>query len=240
MTADIAIVTGASGGIGRALCLGFRDSGYTVIGIDREHGASQASLAVDMNDTERLSRLDQEIDPSRIKTIVHNAAVQPLAAAGETSTEDWWESLRVNVIAVDTLVGVFQEGLRANRGSVVAISSVHARATTRGINAYATTKAALEGWVRSACLDLAPQVRVNGIAPGAIDTPKLREGLRRWPGTTEEDRLAELCQRTALQRVGAATEVADLALFLASDSAAFITGTTVVIDGGASARLGSE
>ena len=75
------------------------------------------------------------------------------------------------MVAVDALLSGARESLAANSGSVVVISSVHAHATTGGVTAYATSKAALEGWVRSAALDLGPGIRVNAVAPGRL-TPR--------------------------------------------------------------------
>ena len=112
-------------------------------------------------------------------------------------------------------------------------------ATTPGIAAYSTTKAALEGWVRAAALDLAPRIRVNAVVPGAIDTPKLREGFARW-GSEAAERLAVLEERTPLSRVGTAQEVASLVSFLTSEQSRFTTGGSFVVDGGATIRLGSE
>jgi 2-keto-3-deoxy-L-fuconate dehydrogenase len=175
-----------------------------------------------------------------LKAIVHNAAAQPIAGAGETSLDDWVEALRVNVIAVDALVAGTRESLAASDGSVVVISSAHARATTGGVTAYATTKAALEGWVRSAALDLGPGIRVNAVAPGAIDTAKLREGFARWGEESAEERKVILRQRTALRRIGDPSEVAGAVSFLIGDDARFVTGAVLVVDGGATARLGSE
>jgi NAD(P)-dependent dehydrogenase (short-subunit alcohol dehydrogenase family) len=149
------------------------------------------------------------------------------------------DALRVNVIAVDALVTGTRKSLATNDGSVVVISSVHARATTGGLTAYATSKAALEGWVRSAALDLGPEIRVNAVAPGAIDTTKLREGFARW-GESAEERKAILRERTALRRIGDPADVAAAVSFLIGDDARFITGAVLVVDGGATARLGSE
>ena len=122
---------------------------------------------------------------------------------------------------------------------MVVVSSVHARATTGGLTAYATSKAALEGWVRSAALDLGPEIRVNAVAPGAIDTAKLSEGFARW-GESAEERKAVLRERTALRRIGEPADVAAAVSFLIGDDARFITGSVLVVDGGATARLGSE
>jgi NAD(P)-dependent dehydrogenase (short-subunit alcohol dehydrogenase family) len=88
-------------------------------------------------------------------------------------------------------------------------------------------------------MDLAPDIRVNAVAPGAIDTAKLREGFARW-GESAEDRKAILRQRTALHRIGEPSEVAGAVSFLIGEDARFITGSVLVVDGGATARLGSE
>lgn len=235
------IITGAAGGIGAALCERMRKDGYIAIGIDRNVApAADIYLEVDLSKSDQLVDLGRELASDyELKAVVHNGAVQPIATAGETSLEAWIDALRVNVIAVDALTTGTRENLAANDGSVVAISSVHGRATTGGITAYATTKAALEGWVRSAAMDLAPEIRVNAVCPGAIDTSKLREGFARW-GESAEDRKAILRQRTALHRIGEPSEVAGAVSFLMGDDARFITGTVLVVDGGATARLGSE
>lgn len=240
MTAAV-IVTGAAGGIGAALCQRMRNDGYIAIGIDRNVApAADTYLQVDLSESEQLvelgRRLAREYD---LKAVVHNGAVQPIAGAGDTPFDEWTNALRVNVIAVDALMSGTRENLAANDGSIVVISSVHGRATSGGITAYATTKAALEGWVRSAAMDLGPGIRVNAIAPGAIDTAKLREGFARW-GETAEERKEVLRQRTALRRIGDPSDVAGAVSFLIGDDARFITGTVLVVDGGATARLGSE
>jgi NAD(P)-dependent dehydrogenase (short-subunit alcohol dehydrogenase family) len=236
------VVTGAAGGIGAALCERMRIDGYLTIGIDRNAApAADVDLQLDMRESEQLVELGRELGRNYdVKAVVHNAATQPIAPAGETSLNDWVAALRVNVIAVDALISGTRTSLAANDGSVVAISSAHARATTGGVTAYATTKAALEGWVRSAALDLGPEIRVNAVAPGAIDTAKLREGFARWGEESAEERKAVLRQRTALRRIGEPSDVAGAVSFLIGDDARFITGTVLVVDGGATARLGSE
>ena len=235
------VITGAAGGIGAALCERMRQDGYVTIGIDRNPSpAADEQLQVDLRKSDELIEHGRELARNyQIKAVVHNGALQPIGKAGETSLADWFDALRVNVIAVDALVSGTSENLAGNDGSVVVISSVHARATSGGVTAYATTKAALEGWVRSAAMDLAPEIRVNGVAPGAIDTSKLREGFARW-GESAEERKAVLRERTALHRIGEPSEVAGAVSFLIGDDARFITGAVLVVDGGATARLGSE
>jgi NAD(P)-dependent dehydrogenase (short-subunit alcohol dehydrogenase family) len=236
------VITGAAGGIGAALCERMRKDGYIAIGIDRNPApAADIDLQVDLSESEQLVDLGRELARDYdLKAVVHNGAVQPIAGAGETSLDEWVNALRVNVIAVDALTSGTRENLAANDGSVVVVSSVHARATSGGVTAYATTKAALEGWVRSAAMDLGPGIRVNAIAPGAIDTAKLREGFARWGAESAEERKAVLRQRTALRRIGEPSDVAGAVSFLIGDDARFVTGTVLVVDGGATARLGSE
>ena len=239
---EAVIVTGAAGGIGVALCERLSGDGLITIGIDREVAtAADIEVRVDMADSERLLNLGQELgEEFNLKAIVHNAATQPIAGAGDTSLYDWMDTLRVNVVAVDALVSGARQRMAMHKGSVTVVSSVHARATTEGITAYATSKAALEGWVRSAALDLGPDIRVNAVAPGAIDTPKLREGFARWGPNGAEERKTILRERTALRRIGQPAEVAGAVSFLIGNDASFITGTVITVDGGATARLGSE
>jgi NAD(P)-dependent dehydrogenase (short-subunit alcohol dehydrogenase family) len=236
------IVTGAAGGIGAALCERMRQDGYLAIGIDNEAvPAADVALRLDLRDSQQLVDLGRRLAGEyALKAVVHNAAVQPTARAGDTSFQDWSDALRVNVIAADALVRGTRSELAANDGSVVVIGSVHARATTGGLTAYCTTKAGLEGWVRSAALDLGPDVRVNAVAPGAIDTAKLREGFARWGEESAEERRAVLRERTALRRIGEPGDVAGAVSYLIGDDARFVTGSVLVVDGGATARLGSE
>lgn len=242
MAEKAVIITGSAGGIGHALSDRMTADGFLAVGIDRVPTTNvHESIEIDMSDTMALRKVAADLGSRyEIKAIIHNAAVQPLAGTGDTSDADWADALRVNVVAVDALIAGTRASLESCGGSVVVISSVHSKATTGGITAYATTKAALEGWVRSAALDLGPDIRVNAIAPGAIDTPKLREGFARWSGAEIEERKTVLRQRTALARIGQPDEVAAAASFLIGDDARFITGISLLVDGGASARLGSE
>lgn len=237
-----AVITGAAGGIGHALCQRFRDDGHHVVGIDRREASSADEwLSIDLTDLPSLlDGLTTIGKRHAVTSVVHNAAIQPLAGAGGTEPQDFLEAMKVNVLAADCLASALGDELRTHHGSIVVVSSVHAMATTQGIAAYATSKAALEGWVRAAALDLSPSIRVNAVRPGAINTPKLREGFARWGENAANERLGVLRSRTPLGRVGTPEEVAAAVSFLAGPQASFITGATIVVDGGASVRLGSE
>ena len=241
-TPGVAVVTGSAGGIGRAITAMLEECGLHVVGLDCS-GTRPGSddRQIDMADTEALFALATELaEENAVPALVHNAAAQPLGAVGETAVADWIEAFRVNVLAVDVLAGAFRHKLDSSRGAMVAVSSVHARATSGGITAYATTKAALEGWVRSAALDLGPHIRMNAIALGAVDTPKLREGFDRWGPGAAEERSAILRDRTALGRIVAASEIAEVVQFLLGPKSGFMTGSVLTIDGRANVRLGSE
>jgi NAD(P)-dependent dehydrogenase (short-subunit alcohol dehydrogenase family) len=181
-------------------------------------------------------------DLGPVGAVVHNAAVQVIGAVGEVSLADWQNTLAVNLLAADVLVGATSASLREHGGSVVVVSSVHAVATTRGMAAYATSKAALEGWVRAAALDLAPQVGVNAVRPGAVDTRMLRDGLVRRPEDgTEEAALAVLAAKVPLGRIIAPEDVARLVVALVDNRSPLpLTGACVTVDGGALLRLGTE
>lgn len=236
-----AVVTGAAGGIGAAICRRMKADGWFVVGLDL-HVANDADLAfqMDLRDTDRLAHIASELAAEhQIGALVHAAALQPTGGVGELSVNDWIEMLSVNLLAIETLAHWTRASLEISGGSITVVSSVHAHATSRGVAAYATSKAALEGWVRAAALDLAPRVRVNAVAPGAIDSPKLREGLARW-GSRASARRAELVERTPLSRLGVPEDVAGAVAYLTGPDSHFITGSVLVVDGGATARLATE
>lgn len=234
------VVTGAAGGIGAAVCRAFADSGWSVVGLSREGDSTgHESYAVNLAVPEEVLEVAEDIaQRGLVSAVVHVAAAQPMAPAAGTTAQQWQETLMVNVVSLDLLVGGLRPSLTES-AAVIAVSSVHARATTEGICAYATSKAALEGWVRAASMDLGPAIRTVGITLGAVDGPKLQEGFARWGGEAQA-RMNVLRSRTPAGRIAQPDEVAEALVWLASPAAAFITGTSIAIDGGALARLGSE
>jgi len=236
MRKRIAVVTGAAGGIGRAIVGRFEISGWVVVGLDRKEG--------DLGEAQVSERLFADIGRrhDRIDALVNSAAVQVIKPLVETTPEEWDEVFRVNVRGVYLAVRHSHRFLRAARPSaIVNVGSVHALATSAGIAAYAASKGALASLTRALALELAGDgIRVNAVLPGAVDTEMLRSGLGRWAENPDAG-LTALARRTPLGRLGRPEEIAEAIYFLADEStASFVTGQTIVVDGGATARLSTE
>jgi len=231
----VAVVTGAAGGIGRATCALLASAGWTVIGLDRRAPARDEWIQVDVGDADAL--VAALTDLQRVDGLVNNAAVQHSKALSETSVEEWDAVSAQNLRAPFVAMKALGSRLAVAHGAVVNVSSVHAVATSASVAAYAASKGGLVALTRAAALEFAEAgVRVNAVLPGAIDTPALRKRF-------ERRRDAEEClvARTPLKRIGNPEEVADAIVFLLDGQrSSFVTGQTLVVDGGALARLSTE
>ena len=244
LTERAVLITGASGGIGAALCSTFAVAGYSVIATDlvapHEADPNCAYVNADLNQfcTEEQARnnvlkeLHEAIGMRQLCVLINNAAVQIVKPAEQLTPDDWSRTLNVNLVAPFLLTQAFLPELEAANGCVINIGSVHAALTKPEFTAYATSKSALSGLTRSLAVELGRRIRVNAICPAAIATPMLLEGF-----AGKDMALAELEEMHPIGRIGAPTEVAVLALFLASDAARFINGAEIGLDGGMRVRL---
>jgi len=236
-----AVVTGALGGIGGATCELLAERGFDVVGVDVRAGTD---VCVDIGDAEATeAALSAVLDGRQVCALVNNAAFQLTNTIEQLDDASWRQVMDVNVSAAHRLTRLLAPSLRAARGAVVNVSSVHALASTAGMAAYAASKAALVAYTRVSALELAPAVRVNAVLPGAVQTRMLEDGLARFASDDQGRRAAieRLVSRTPLERVGDPREIATVIAFLLDDDqSAFLTGTTIVADGGVSARLASE
>ncbi len=245
--ARLALITGVAGGIGRATAAAFSGAGWRVIGLDVAPPAALEGVAdyhqVDLGDAEALAAVCAAIKRKYqgLHGLVNLAAHQVCASVAATSLAEWDKVQAVNVRAPFLLVQAMLPLLCASRGSIVNISSVHAVATSSDIAAYATSKGALVALTRALAVELAAQgVRVNAILPGAVDTPMLRAGLQR-AHPDAADPTAALLRNLPLGRIGQPAEIAQAILFLAdNEKSSYMTGQTLTIDGGATARLCTE
>jgi NAD(P)-dependent dehydrogenase (short-subunit alcohol dehydrogenase family) len=244
----VAVITGVTGGIGRACAVAFMEAGWDVAGLGRAarpeglpgRWYGQVDLGL-RTATERLRSFFAEV--GRIDALVNNAALQVTKPVESTADADWAAVMATNAAAPFVAIREAIPYLRAARGAVVNVASVHALATSGGVAAYAASKGALVALTRSAAVELGPDgVRVNALIPGAVDTKMLRRDAgARLGGSDADAGLAALAARTPLGRIGRPEEIAQAVLFLADgERSSFITGQALVADGGVLARLASE
>jgi NAD(P)-dependent dehydrogenase (short-subunit alcohol dehydrogenase family) len=240
----VALVTGGSKGIGRAIAVRFAEAGADIALAargqdDLDHAASEVekagrrALAVptDVSDTEQVAALVEKTvkDLGAIDILVNNAGAAPFrATVGEIKEEGFEKYFRVTFTSAFYCTKAAAPILLERKdGSVINIASVAGFTASPGLAYYASAKAALISFTRTVAHEWAPSgIRVNAIAPGWIET-EMNEGLR------QDHRWYESVRETIpMGRWGRAEEVADVALFLASSAASYITGSVVVVDGG--------
>lgn len=247
-----ALITGAAGGIGRATVALFAQSGWRVIGVDRnEFGAGFPEnglfIRFDVSVAENIEAIFYQARnfTDRLDALVNNAAIQVAKPLLDTSLEEWNIVLASNLSSVFLAVKLAHPLFKiAGGGAVVNVSSVHAIATSANIAAYAASKGGILALTRAMAIEFAPDnIRVNAVLPGAVDTPMLRAGLDRGhlSGGDIIARLDNLARKTVNGRIGKPEEIAHAIYFLADEGqSSFMTGQALVVDGGATARLSTE
>jgi NAD(P)-dependent dehydrogenase (short-subunit alcohol dehydrogenase family) len=252
LTGKVAIVTGSSRGIGRAIAEGLAHHGAKVVISSRKqeaceevaktindaHGDERAiAIAASISDKEALQRLVDETKQrlGKIDILVCNAASNPYyGPMAGISDEQFRKILDNNVIANHWLVQmVAPEMLERGEGSIIIVSSVGGLTSSTVIGAYNISKAADLQLVRNLAAEFGPKgVRVNAIAPGLVRTDFARA---LWENPEILKRVTSVA---ALKRIGEPNELAGAAIFLASDAASFVTGQTLVVDGGSTFGAG--
>lgn len=246
----IALVTGVAGGIGQAIAKLLSGEGWYVVGTDLSDNLNLSStdhyIAADLANLEHIARIIEELShiTDHIDVLVNNAAVQVCKPILETEVSEWDQIMAVNVRAAFVLAKFAHPLLKTCQGSIINVSSVHAIATSANIAAYATSKGALVTLTRAMAIEFAQDgIRVNTILPGAVNTQMLHAGLNRGHLTDchLDQQMGHLAQKTVIGRVGAPEEIAQATLFLANkQKSSFMTGQSLVIDGGATIRLSTE
>lgn len=242
------VVTGACGGIGRAAVDAFRRAGWLVIGVDRDERADDLDvdefIRADLSTADGVAQVRRELTHiDRLDALVNNAAVQINRPLVETSDDEWGHVMNTNVRAAFQMIREFHPALSAARGAVVNVSSVHAVATSMNVAVYAISKGALGALTRSAALELAAEgIRCNAVLPGAVLTPMLKDGLSRRPNPGgPSGNLQALIDRTPLGFVALPEQIAPTIVHLAdTEQSPYTTGQMMIVDGGATIRLGTE
>jgi len=239
------LITGAAAGIGRACAAAFAQAGGQVIlsdidedgcgaaaaAIEKEHGVETASFYCDVADDAACSSLVQESIErfGQIDVLINNAGVITKGSILDLDPNDFDRVLNVNLRSYFVLTQLVARHMveRKIGGSVINMSSVNSVLAIPDQVAYVTSKGGLQQFTKVAALGLAEHgVRVNAIGPGSIQTEILKVTMN------DEAARKKIMSRTPLRRVGDPAEVAQVALFLASDMASYITGQTIFPDGG--------
>jgi NAD(P)-dependent dehydrogenase (short-subunit alcohol dehydrogenase family) len=246
MQEKVAIVTGASSGIGRAAALLFAAKGIRVVGVGRnekelsalrqeakeKNGVVKTHLA-DILENKQVERVITETTEAfgGIDILVNAAGIISNGSIETTTLDDWDKMLNINLRSVFFMMQKCLPHLEKTRGNVVNVSSVTGVRAFPGVLAYCVSKAAVDQLTRCSALELAPKgIRVNAVNPGVVVTNIHKRG-----GMDEEkyEQFLEHSKTThPLGRVGSPEEVAELIYFLASENASWITGVTYEIDGG--------
>ena len=244
----VALVTGGAAGIGRAIAETFAREGAQIVIADRDgDGARNAAEAivksngsaraetVDVTSTEEVQALMAKIGAEfgRLDVLVNNAGVGERSDFRHLSDEAWDRVWKVNL---DGTVRCAREAFdllkTSGRGSIVNLSSVMATKHTRQMSVYSATKGAVSALTRSLAVEYAPyMIRVNALCPGYVETGLIGR-------YTANPMIAKgLLAQTPLRRFGKPADIANAALFLASDEAAYITGASLNVDGGMGTTL---
>lgn len=252
LTDKVAIVTGGAQGIGAAIVEKFLQEGSSVavLDLDAERGEEMIArlsaseqrvrfLECDITIAEQVDAaaetVGRELGP--IDVLVNNAGVAAYFDAADMTEDQWEKVFAVDLKGMWLCTRAVLSGMRREaRGSIINISSVHARMTTRGAFPYAAAKAGVVGLTKSLALDEGPRgIRVNAVLPGYTRTRLVQEyiDMQADPDVVE----GQILSVHPLGRIATPMEVANVVAFLASDEASFVTGTEVVADGGLSARF---
>jgi NAD(P)-dependent dehydrogenase (short-subunit alcohol dehydrogenase family) len=241
MMDQIAIVTGGTSGLGLATARKFCESGATcfVIGrnpekthkVCKELGNNARPVVLDLTELDRIPEVVRAIakDAGRIDVLVNNAGINMKKPLLEVTDEDFRSILHTNLQSVFSMSREVARVMAENEGgNIVQISSMAAQYGLPYVIAYSASKTAVEGLTRAMAVELAPMnIRVNCVAPGFIKTPMTAKAL-----DSDPERKGRVFARTPMGEMGLPEDIADAVYYLASESARFITGVVLPVDGG--------
>ena len=241
-TGKVALVTGGSRGIGRATALRLAELGaavavnYTrdadaaeaVVGRIKAAGGRGVAIQADVSDYNQVKTMVETVlsEFDRLDVLINNAGITRDGLVIRLSQEDWADVIAINLSgAFNCVQAAAKKMIKQRQGSIVNVSSVVGVTGNAGQANYASAKAGLIGLTKSVARELASRnIRVNAVAPGFIATE--------MTGKLDEDIKASIAEKIPLGRFGTVEEVAEAIVWLASDASGYITGQTLIIDGG--------
>lgn len=243
---NVFIITGATSGMGRGIALKFAEEGASLIlsGRDKKRGGAVVEeidsnggtaefLGGDVGDEE----INKELVESAIQLfgkldgVVTNAGVLGLGKITELKTEEWHRTFQTNLDSVYFLLKyAIPEMKKTGNGVAVINASIAANKSFPNHAAYCASKAGLLALAKQAAVDYGPEIRINTICPGPVDTPLLHDSAIAFPNP--ESAVSEAEKATLMKRLGKPKDIAELVLFLASKESSWITGSAFTIDGG--------
>ncbi len=235
----VALVTGGASGIGEATCRVLAQAGAKVLVMDRNRPGAEKlaselpggeALVCDITGEEQVKESLAGVE--RLDILVNNAGIGMVGGIEQTSLQDFRRLMAVNVEGAFLVTKYALPKLLANRGRIVFIGSVAGLVGVKQRFAYCATKGAVVMMARQLAIDYPRQLRVNCICPGTVDTPFVEAYLEKYHKHEKEKVRKQLDERQPVGRLGRPEEIAYMALYLVSDEADFVTGSTPTIDGG--------
>jgi NAD(P)-dependent dehydrogenase (short-subunit alcohol dehydrogenase family) len=246
MNGRVVIITGATSGMGRATALLLAREGASIIASGRDASRGSALLGEIRSGGGRaefvpgdvsLPQTNERLVETAVRafggvdTIVCFAGMLGLGSLTDVPVDTWRQTMAVNL---DAIVYLLRAGLPVMRqrggGSVVVGGSIAAFKGFPNHAAYCASKGALLALVRQAAIDYGPDIRINVLSPGPVDTPLIWDSAAAFPDPARA--VSDVAQKTLLKRLGSPDDIARAALFLASDESGWVTGTSLTIDGG--------
>lgn len=235
----VALVTGGASGIGEQTCRIFSAAGARVLILDVDETRARSlagqlpdaeAVICDITDESQVRAVFSRLE--RLDVLVNNAGIGLVGGVTETELADFQRLFRVNVEGMFLVTKHAVPLLVASRGAMINIGSVAGLIGVKKRFAYCATKGAVVAMTRQLAVDYPTEFRVNCICPGTVDTPFVEAYLEKYHKHEKEQVRAQLNQRQPIGRLGRPEEIANMALYLASDEASFVNGAVLPIDGG--------